>query len=72
MFTVYWVNQMEHIIEQQDTSYETLEQAVQSIKDWWQSSDCKPRYYRVIDNGKSFIVDYGLCDCFYEIVKDGE
>lgn len=71
MFTVYWVNQLEHIM-QQDGTYDTFEEALQSIKDWWQSSDCKPRYYRVIKCGKSAIVDYGLCDCFYKIVKDGE
>ena len=71
MFTVYWVNQTIRVKEQHG-SYNTPEQAIQSIKDWWKENDYHPRYYRVIDTGLSLMVDFGLSDCFYEIVKDGE
>lgn len=66
MFTVYWLNQTKQIKEQHG-SYDTFEQAMQSIKDWWKENDFQPRYYRVIEHGQSFMIDYGLYDCFYEI-----
>lgn len=66
MYTVYWVNQLKHIKEQHG-SYDTFEQAMQFIKDLWQEHDYQPPYYRVMRYGKSCMVDYGLCDCFYEI-----
>lgn len=66
MYTVYWVNQFEHIKEQHG-SYNTYEQAMQSIIDWWEEIGFHPPYYRVMKHGKSSMVDYGLYDCFYKI-----
>ena len=54
MFAVYWVKPQKQIKEYHG-SYDTFEQAMQSIRDWWQ------------ENGQSFTIDYGLYNCFYEI-----
>lgn len=69
MFTVYWISQTKRL-RKQHGSYDTFEQAMQSIKDWWKENDYQPRYYRVIEHGRSFMIDYGLYDCFYEIVYE--
>lgn len=69
MYTVYWISQIKRLKEQRG-SYDTFEQAMQSIKDWWKANNYKPRYCRVIEHGHSFMIDYGLCDCFYEIIKE--
>lgn len=66
MYTVYWISQLEHI-KKQHGSYDTYEQAMQSIIDWWEEHDYQPPYYRVMKHGKTAMIDYGLYDCFYEI-----
>jgi complete genome len=66
MYSVYWVKPQKQIKEYHG-SYDTFEQAMQSIRDWWQENDYRPRYYRVIEHGQSFTIDYGLYNCFYEI-----
>lgn len=50
MYSVYWVKPQKQIKEYHG-SYDTFEQAMQSIRDWWQENDYRPRYYRVIEHG---------------------
>lgn len=69
MYTVYWISQTERI-KKQHGSYDTFEQAMQSIVDWWKENNFHPPYYRIMKHGQSSMVDYGLYDCFYEIVKE--
>lgn len=51
-------------------TFDTWEDAFQSIHDWWNSNDYVPRYvrYHTTDAGIT-VIDYGLHYSFYHIVK---
>lgn len=47
-------------------TFNSLDEAQQSVRDWWQKNNFKPRYVRQIADGKGRIWwDYGLHSSFY-------
>ena len=69
MYSVYWVRPCQKI-KKYHGSFNTVEDAMQSIKDWWDKHDFRPSYYQLTDYGDSVTIDYGQHNCFYEI-KEG-
>lgn len=69
MFAVYWVKPQKQIKEYHG-SYNTFEQAMQSIRDWWHYNGFTPPYYRIMHNPLGITIDYGSHYCFYHITQE--
>lgn len=69
-YTVSWVSGN---ISQTHGSFDSYDEAFESIRKWWNYNGYSPAYIRVIgdieENGKVKI-DYGLHESFYYIVEE--
>lgn len=74
-YNVYWVNAelpndpSNKFIK----SYDTYNEAFQSIKDWWNKNDFYPsliRFMGDIEEQGTVVIDYGPYFQFYKIVKE--
>lgn len=68
MFEVHWVN---HYLneDKHHGTFNTLEEAQQSVQDWWKKHDFKPFYVRQWTSDNVTIWDYGSHSCFYHFVE---
>nr|DAG84851.1 MAG TPA: Protein damX division, peptidoglycan binding domain [Caudoviricetes sp.] len=70
-YTVQWVTSGE---EKTHGTFNTFDEAMQSIFDWWKKHDYKPPYIRqwksMRDDKEITHIDYGLHSAFYQIVKE--
>ena len=54
-------------------TFNSLEEAQQSVREWWKKNDYKPRYARQMADDKGRIWwDYGLHNAFYMFVEVDE
>lgn len=49
--------------------FDTFDEAMDSIYDWWEKNDFKPPYIRRWTEDGITTIDYGLYDMFYYIVE---
>lgn len=75
-YNVYWTNAElpnDSIQNEFIDSYDTYEEAFQSIKDWWDKNDFWPSLIRLvgdIEEQGAVVIDYGPYFQFYKIVKE--
>lgn len=75
-YNVYWVNAElpnDPIQNKFIKSYDTYNEAFQSIKDWWNKNDFYPsliRFMGDIEEQGTVVIDYGPHFQFYKIVKE--
>ena len=68
MFEVHWVCSYMNQDKTHGT-FPTLEEAQQSVRDWWKAHDFKPFYVRQWTRDNVTIWDYGSHTCFYHFVE---
>ena len=66
MYEVHWVGMGQ---DNQHGVFNTLEEAQQSVRDWWKKNDYEPFYVRQWQQGNTIIWDYGSHTCFYHFVE---
>lgn len=72
MYQVYWVDKVNKI-EEAHGIYTTLEEAKQSVRDWWKLNGFEPFYIRQWQEpGKHYTWDYGSHIAFYEFREVGK
>ena len=66
MYEVHWIG---HGQDNVHGTFPTIEEAQQSVKDWWAKNDFEPYYIRqwITEDG-TMIWDYGSHTCFYHFV----
>ena len=69
MYIVHWKNYLNDV-ENIHGKYNTLEDAISSIHDWWDKNNFSPPYIRVWTTDNITNIDYGSHFCFYEIHKE--
>jgi hypothetical protein len=62
-YAVHWVGNGQDNIH---GVFPTLEEAKQSVLDWWKKNDYEPYYIREWKSDNVTIWDYGSHTCFYE------
>ena len=65
-YQVSWENKLTNEINIHGT-FETLQDALQSIYDWWDKNEFTPRYIRHWNTGNRATIDYGSQHMFYYI-----
>lgn len=67
-YQVHWVHEQ---LGKDEThgEFDTHEQALQSIHDWWNKNDYKPVYVRMWTRNGVSTIDYGFHHMFYKIVE---
>ena len=66
MYEVHWVGMGQ---DNQHGVFNTLEEAQQSVLDWWKKNDYEPFYIRQWRSDNTVIWDYGSRTCFYNFVE---
>lgn len=70
-YQVYWIDKLNKI-EKAHGKYATLEEAKQSVRDWWKLNGYEPFYIRQWKApGKHYTWDYGSHIYFYEFREVG-
>ena len=68
MYEVHWVGHGQDNIH---GTFSTLEEAQQSVMDWWKENNYEPPYVRQWTHDNVTIWDYGSHTCFYHFVRVG-
>lgn len=63
MHEVHWISPTEDNVH---GIFNTLEEAQQSVRDWWKKNKFKPPYIRQWKQDNKTIWDYGSYTCFYQ------
>lgn len=74
MYEVHWVKAYgclgETYEDKQHGAFDTIEEAQQSVRDWWKKNDFRPNYIRQIAKKDGDVWwDYGLHRAFYVFRK---
>jgi len=75
-YNVYWINEEllnDPIQDEFIGSYNTYEEAFQSIRDWWEKNSFYPNFVRIIgdiEEQGTITIDYGPYFKFYQIKKE--
>lgn len=67
MYKVVWVSPR---IDEEHGTFPTLEEAQQSVRDWWAKNNYTPYYIRQWTRDNITIWDYGSHSCFYHFIKE--
>ena len=66
MYEVHWIG---HGQDNTHGVFPTLEEAQQSVRDWWKENNFEPYYVREWTHENITIWDYGSHTCFYHFVE---
>ena len=69
MYEVHWVHGNE---DKHHGTFETLEEAQDSVRAWWKKNDFKPYYVRQWTHDNITVWDYGSHTMFYHFIKVDE
>ena len=75
-YNVYWTNAElpnDRIKNEFIDSYDTYDEAFQSIRDWWDKNSFYPNFIRIIgdiEEQGTITIDYGPYFKFYQIKKE--
>ena len=70
-YTVKWIGVKDNKdVEETFGTYNTLNEAVESIRDWWKLNNFNPYYTRHWKQNNIYVIDYGCHSCFYHIVEE--
>ena len=72
-YEVQWTGYENHKkVTKKHGKFNTLQEAKQSVLDWWKQNNFEPPYVREIQDEQETIWDYGSHVCFYHFVRVDE
>ena len=72
MFKVEWHGcdeEYQPVVREHGT-FDTLEAAQNSVREWWKKNDFEPPYIRQWKHDNTVVWDYGSHTCFYHFVEE--